>query len=174
MKRHLLFLIIGLLAACPAFAQYPPAGIPTAEVFGGISYFRAGISEGGNLAGWQAALDYNVYKNASVVLDFGGQYKSVGGTTLSLYQYMIGPRLKYRTGRATGFIHGLVGGDATHFPGSTLGAFAAGVGGGLDVNVSSLVAIRVFQVDWIHDHTRDIWRQNLRGAVGVVFKISGR
>ena len=171
MKRHLVLLTLGLLVACPAFAQQRTSGIPLAEVFGGVSYFRAGVTQGSNLAGWQAAIDYNLSKHVGVVLDFGGQYKSVDGTTLSLYQYMFGPRFKHRAGRVTVFAHGLVGGDAAHIPGSTQGAFAAGLGGGLDVNAGRLVAIRVFQVDWIHDHTRDVWTHNLRGAVGVVFKL---
>jgi hypothetical protein len=170
MRRHVLLFAFGLLVANPAFAQMRTSSIPLAEVFGGVSYFRAGVTEGTNWAGWQAAVDYNLSKHAGVVLDFGGQYKSVAGTTLSLYQYMFGPRFKFRTGRATAFIHGLAGGDAAHVPGHTQGAFAAGLGGGLDVNVGSLVAIRVFQIDWIHDRTGGVWTRNLRGAVGVVFR----
>jgi hypothetical protein len=174
MRRRVLLLAFGLLVANSAFAQVSASSIPLAEVFGGVSYFRAGVTQGSNLAGWQAALDYNLSKHAGVVLDFGGQYKSVDGTTLSLYQYMFGPRFKHRSGRVTVFAHGLVGGDAAHVPGSTQGAFAAALGGGLDVNVSALVAIRVFQVDWIHDHTRDVWTRNLRGTVGVVFRFPKR
>jgi hypothetical protein len=170
MKRRVLLFAFGLLVANPAFAQMRTSSIPLAEVFGGVSYFRAGVTQGSNLAGWQAALDYNLSKHVGVVLDFGGQYKSVDGTTLSLYQYMFGPRFKHRRGRVTVFMHGLVGGDAAHVPGSTQGAFAAGLGGGLDVNVSSLVAIRVFQMDWIHDRSGGVWTRNLRGAVGVVFR----
>ena len=170
MRRHVLLFAFGFLVANSAFAQVGTSGIPLTEVFGGVSYFRAGVTQGSNLAGWQAAVDYNLSKHVGVVLDFGGQYKSVDGTTLSLYQYMFGPRFKHRSGRATIFMHGLVGGDATHVPGYTQGAFAAGFGGGLDVNVSALVAIRVCQIDWIHDHTRDAWTHNVRGAVGVVFK----
>ncbi len=171
MKRRLLLLTIGLLVAAPGFSQMGPSGTPLTEVFAGVSYFRSDITRGNNLAGWQAAIDYNVFKHVGLVLDFGGQYKSVNGMTLSLYEYMGGPRFKYRHGRVTAFLHGLVGGEVTHVPKSTLGAFAADVGGGLDVNVGPRVALRVFQIDWIHDHTRDVWRQNLRGAVGVVFKL---
>ncbi len=171
MKRHLLLLTIVFLVARPAVAQIPPSGIPVTEIFAGGSYFRAGVRSGSNLAGWQAAIDYNIFKHTSLVLDFGGQYENFAGTTRSLYQYMGGPRFKYRAGRATAFVHGLVGGDASHIPGSTVGAFAAGAGGGLDINVGRHVAVRVFQVDWISDHSHDVWRQNIRGAFGVVFKL---
>jgi hypothetical protein len=171
MKRCALLSAFGLLFTSSVYAQVRTSSIPVAELFGGVSYFRAGVTEGSNLAGWQAALDYNLSKHAGVVLDFGGQYKKVDGTTLSLYQYMFGPRFKARRGRVTAFVHGLAGGDAAHIPGSTQGAFAAGVGGGLDVNVGSLVAIRLFQVDSIHDHSEGVWTHNLRGAVGVVFRL---
>ena len=173
MKRHLLLLTIGFLFARPAPAQMASStpGTTSTEVFAGGSYFRAGISPGTNLAGWQTAIDYNVFKHVGIELDFGGQYKSVNGTTLSLYEYMAGPRFMYRAGRTTAFIHGLLGGDASHVPGNTQGAFAAGVGGGLDVRVGKSVSIRIIQIDWIEDHTRNVWGQNLRGAVGVVFKL---
>jgi len=173
MKRHLLLLTIGFLFARPAPAQMVSSGHSTitTEVFAGGSYFRAGFSPGTNLAGWQTDIDYNLAKHVGIVLDFGGQYKSVEGATLGLYEYMAGPRFMYRRGRSTAFVHGLLGGDVTHVPGSTIGAFAAGVGGGLDVKVGKFVSIRIIQVDWIDDHTREVWRQNLRGAVGVVFKL---
>jgi hypothetical protein len=173
MKRYLLLLTMGFLFARPAPAQMATSGsgTTTTEVFAGGSYFRAGISGGTNLAGWQTDIDYNVFKHVGIVVDFGGQYKSVDGTTLSLYEYMAGPRFMYRAGRTTAFFHGLLGGDASHVPGSTQGAFAAGVGGGIDVKVGKHVSIRLIQIDWIDDHTRDVWRQNFRGAVGVVFKL---
>ena len=173
MKRYLLLLTIGFLFARPMLAQMASSatGTTTTEVFAGGSYFRAGISPGTNLAGWQADIDYNLSKHAGVVLDFGGQYKSSNGTTIGLYEYMAGPRFMYRVGHTTAFVHGLVGGDASHVPGSTIGAFAAGLGGGFDVKVGKSVSIRLIQIDWIEDHTRQVWRQNLRGSVGVVFKI---
>ncbi len=172
MKRRLLLLTIGLLVAAPGFSQMRPSGTPLTEVFVGASYFRSDISRGNNLAGWQAAVDYNIFKHVGFVLDFGGQYKSVNGTTLSLYEYMGGPRFKYRTGRATAFLEGLVGGNVTRLPfGSSIGRFAAGVGGGLDLNLGRHVAFRVFQIDWIPDERRGEFRHNLRAAVGVVFKL---
>jgi hypothetical protein len=170
MKQRLWALAVGLLLAAPASAQMIPGSVPQTEVFVGASYYRAGVSNGLNLVGWQAAFDYNVHKHVSVVLDLGGAYKTINGTTLGLYQYMIGPRFKKRAGRLTAFAEGLVGGDAAHVPNHTHGAFAVGFGGGLDVYANRIVSIRILQVDSIHDHTAGVWGHSIRVGAGVVFK----
>jgi uncharacterized protein (DUF779 family) len=170
MKRCLAVLALGLLMAVPAAAQRLPMAIPQTEVFVGASYYRAGVTNGLNLVGWQSAFDYNVYKHVGVVLDLGGAYKTTNGTTLGLYQYMLGPRFKARRGRVTAFAEGLVGGDAAHVPNHTRGAFAVGFGGGFDVYANRIVSIRILQVDSIHDHTEGVWGHSLRVGAGVVFK----
>jgi hypothetical protein len=175
MKRCLAVLALGLLLAVPAAAQMFPNVVPQTEVFVGASYYRAGVSNGLNLVGWQAAFDYNVHKHVSVVLDLGGAYKTIsngtsGSYTVGLYQYMVGPRFKQRVGRLTAFAEGLVGGDAAHIPNHTHGAFAVGFGGGLDLYANRIVSIRVLQVDSIHDHTEGVWGHSLRVGAGVVFK----
>jgi hypothetical protein len=170
MKRRLLVLAAGLLAVAPAWGQALPGDIPQLELFVGGTYYRAGVSSGLNLAGWQTAFDYNVHKNVSVVLDLGGQYKTSSGSTLGVYQYMIGPRFKRRAGRLTAFAEGLVGGAAFHTPSHTQGAFAAGFGGGLDLRAGPVVSIRLFQIDSLHDHTPGYWRHDIRVGAGVVFK----
>ena len=170
MKQRLLILAMGFLIGAPASAQMRPNVIPQTEVFVGASYYRAGVSNGINMVGWQTGFDYNVHKHVSVVLDLGGAYKSSSGTTLALYQYMVGPRFKARSGRLTAFVEGLVGGDAAHVPHPTHGAFATGFGGGLDVSAGRLVSIRILQVDSIHDHTAGTWGHSLRVGAGVVFK----
>lgn len=123
----LLFLLA--LARTDAAAQ----DVPRAEVFGGFSYFRKPISMGFNLVGWQAGPDINFSKNVALAFDFGGQYRSFLGIRYSQYEYAAGPRFKYRTGPATLFVHGLVGGDAAHVLSYTKGAFLLGFGGGLDL-----------------------------------------
>jgi hypothetical protein len=170
MKRCLVVVALGLLIAAPASAQMLPTAVPKTEVFVGASYYRAGVSNGINLEGWQAGFDYNVHKHVSVVLDLGGAYKTTSGGTLALYQYMVGPRFKARRGRVTAFAEGLVGGDAAHVPNHSHGAFAVGFGGGLDVSAGRIVSIRILQVDSIHDHTEGLWGHNLRAGAGVVFK----
>lgn len=170
MKRLLVLLAMVLLSVGPLAAQQGPLAVPSAEVFGGASYYRNGISNGTNFYGWQAGIDYNVHKNVGVVLDFGGQYERSAGVNTSRYEYMIGPRFKYRANRITAFVEGLAGGQSFRVPGASRGAFAAGGGGGLDLNLGPIVSIRLIQVDSIHVHTQPGWVHDVRAGAGVVLK----
>ncbi len=173
MKAHLGALALGMLLARSASAQEATPTVPRVEVFGGFSYLRFPISQGINFVGWQASPDINFHKNIALALDFGGQYKSEFGVTLHQYEYATGPRFKYRMDRVTLFAHGLVGGAASHVSGFTQGEFLVGGGGGMDVNVNDRIAIRTFQLDSLHAHTRGAWGHALRLGVGVVFKFGG-
>ncbi len=172
MKLRFAVLALGAVFASPALAQMAPP-IPQLEVFAGGSYYRAGFSNGINMEGWEAAFDYNLSKHAGVVLDFGGQYDRTPTFTRANYQYLIGPQLKRRTRQFTFFARGLVGGDAVHFPNSTRGGFAVGGGGGVDLNIGKFAAIRLIQIDSLHNHFGGAWDHNLRASVGVVFKFKG-
>jgi hypothetical protein len=169
MMKRLGVFVACLLWASPMFAQLTPK-IPLMEVYVGGSYYRAGISSGTNLEGWQTNFDYNLSKHFGVVLDLGGQYKKYPRISIANYEYMVGPQFKQRSGRWTFFAHGLFGGAAYHTPNSTRSGFATGVGGGVDLNAGRIVAIRLIQVDSIHDHFGGVWGHNLRASVGVVFK----
>ena len=173
MKRLLILSALIVLAASPLAAQGGPVGIPLAEVFGGASYYHSSNGTGVNFVGWQSGIDFNVHKNVGVLLDFGGQYKRTGGIHTSLYEYMAGPRFKFRGNKKwTPFLEGLVGGQTLRVPGASRGSFAVGGGGGLDLNVNSIVSIRLIQVDSINarDHVTNGWRNDVRVGAGVVFK----
>jgi hypothetical protein len=161
----LLFLLA--LARTDAAAQ----NVPRAEVFGGFSYLRKPIRMGFNLVGWQASPDINFSKNVALAFDFGGQYRSFFGVRVSRYEYAAGPRFKYRRGRTAFFVHGLVGGD--YEQPTARGAALLGAGGGVDLNLSDRLAIRVLQFDSLHDHTA-FWGHALRVGIGLVFKAGRR
>jgi hypothetical protein len=127
---------------------------------------------GFNLVGWQAGPDINFSKNVALAFDFGGQYSSVFGFfRVSRYEYAAGPRFKYRRGRTAFFVHGLVGGDYEQPTGR--GAALWGAGGGVDLNLSDRLAIRVMQFDSLHDHP-NFWGHALRVGIGLVFKAGRR
>jgi hypothetical protein len=168
-----LFLFLLALARTGAAAQ----DVPRVEVFGGVSYLRKPISMGhdNNLVGWQAGPDINFSKNVALAFDFGGQYRSFFGFRLSRYEYAAGPRFKYRHGRTAFFVHGLVGGDYEDYElGTKRGAALLGAGGGVDLNLSDRLAIRVMQFDSLHDHTPYFWGHALRVGIGLVFKAGRR
>jgi hypothetical protein len=159
MRRLILATIgaIGLsLLAMPSFAQ--EVNYPKVEVFGGFSIERAGAS----FMGWQASANGNITHHLAIVGDFGGQYKTVLGIPMNSYQFLFGPRLFVRKNRVTPFVHALFGGmrsgiGSTTILGVTTPAVSTtglgmGIGGGLDINISNRLALRVPQFDWTPMH----------------------
>lgn len=169
-----------------AMAQdYPPV-----EVFGGYSYFRANPDEF-NLHGWNASVTGNLTHWFGVTGDFSGHYGKpsdifgeIPGIDINHYTIMVGPKLSYRAGAFTPFAHFLIGGaragtnDA--FFGSTSDwALATSVGGGLDINISDSIALRVAQAEWLMTDfdTGDFLfdpndrQNNFRFSAGIVFKL---
>jgi len=167
MQKVGLLLVLTALLAVPAIGQ---DGYPKAEVFGGFSYLNVdamGTRE--NALGFQASVAGNFHKNVGIVGDFGGQYKSVEGTTVHAYEYLFGPRFNYRTEKANVFVHGLFGGATIGGGGASENGFAMGMGGGVDVKVSDHVAFRVMQVDYLPTHILGAWQHHFRLGVGIVF-----
>ena len=117
--------------------------------------------------GWQASGNYNVTHHLAIVGDFGGQYKTVVGASANQYQFLFGPRIIFRGNRATPFVHALFGemrSPAAIVPSTTVlglttpavtvsgSGFGMGLGGGLDINVSNRLSLRVPQFDWMLMH----------------------
>jgi len=161
-----LFTLILLLLSSSALGQV----YPRMEVFGGFSYLNADLGTRENFFGWQVSLSGNVKENIAIVVDAGGQYKSVSGIGLSYYEFLLGPRFMVRGERVTGFVHALAGGRSIFVPSDIDSAFALGLGGGMDVSVSDSIGIRVFQFDYMPSHSRGMWSHDARFGSGIVFK----
>lgn len=144
----------------------PTTGLPTA-------YSRKAFM------GWQASANFNLTHHLGMVGDFGGQYASIPGVTIpgvitvpglsmNTYQFLFGPQLSFRKPRATPYLHALLGGLkqgtgsfsltdpvtglTTTVPGVSSTGFGMGFGGGLDINISDRLALRVPQFDWTLRH----------------------
>lgn len=104
-----------------------------------------------------------------------------------VYDFLFGPALSRRSEKYTLFAHGLVGAQRVGFvpwssfaglstlvpPSETDTAFA--VGGGLDVNASRHLAIRVGQFDYEFVNSSGRGHQDdYRFSAGVVFQVGGR
>ncbi len=163
-----LFTLILLLLSSSALGQ--DGDYPKIEVFGGFSYLSADLGTRENFFGWQVSLSGNVKENIAIVVDAGGQYKSVSGIGLSYYEFLLGPRFMVRGERVTGFVHALAGGRSVFVPSDIDSAFALGLGGGMDVSVSDSIGIRVFQFDYMPSHSRGMWSHDARFGSGIVFK----
>jgi hypothetical protein len=142
----------------------PTTGLPT-------GYSRK------SLMGWQASANYNLTHHLGIVGDFAGQYGTIPGTTvagvitvpgigMNSYQFLFGPRLVFRGSRVTPFVHAMFGGIREGIGSATLTVLGAsvttpavsstglgmGIGGGLDINISDRLALRVPQFDWTPRH----------------------
>jgi len=141
-------------------ASMPAQEYPRAEVFGGYSYFRTD-SGGYNLNGWNASVAGNFLPWFGIVGDFSGHYGAptefgfrIPGVDISSHTFMVGPKLAYRNGgRLTPFAHFLIG--AARAGTSAIGisvsntSIAAVVGGGLDIKVNDVLAVRAIQADYL-------------------------
>lgn len=158
---------------------------PRVEVFGGYSYARVDVTDFGHLNanGWNASVAGNFNKYVGVVADVSGHYKSDLGVHGSAYTFLAGPRAYARNEIATTFAHALFGvsriGAEYNFilfkVRSSATAFAAAVGGGVDINAHRNVAVRAIQIDYLltrfSDELGDRRTQNnLRVSTGIVFR----
>jgi outer membrane protein with beta-barrel domain len=174
-----LALLLGLTLAAQTALQ-AQTGYPGADVFSGFSYMNADGGGGPrqNFVGWQAGFGGNFTRSLGIVGDFGGQYKSISGVSVSLYQYLAGPQMNFHFPGSTAFVHALVGGASARGSYGGLSAsssgFALGLGGGLDVGVSKRFAVRVFQVDYVPAHLSGSWQSNIRIGVGITARLSTR
>ncbi len=165
-----LFTVILLLLSSSALGQ--DGDYPKVEAFGGYSWIEID-GEGGEderFNGWQASISGNFHENIGIVVDVGGQYKSVLGIGFSYYEFLLGPRFMVRSERVTGFVHALFGHRYVFALSDIDSAFALGLGGGMDVSVSDSIGIRVFQFDYMPNNSRSMWRHDVRFGSGIVFK----
>ncbi len=170
--RKLIFSVgLLLLFAVPAAAQNYPKG----EFFGGFSLLS--LQNGGSeqFYGFETSVTGNFNRSFGITGDFAGQFKSILGANVQLYQYLIGPRGAVRGDRVTGFVHALFGGLTFRASGGGMSVsetgFAMAFGGGLDVNAGKRVAIRVFQLDYLPNRLAGVWsKKDFRASAGVVFK----
>ena len=159
--------------------------------------------------GWQGSANYNITHHLALVGDFGGQYGSIAGVTvlgvtipgysMNSYQFLFGPRIVFRGSRVTPFVHALFGGIregvgsmtllGVTTPGVSSTGLGMGIGGGLDINISDKLALRVPQFDWTPRHIAGTtvtvlgttvsvpgaWSSGqIRFGIGLVVKAGGR
>jgi hypothetical protein len=143
----------------------PTTGLPT-------SYSRK------MFMGWQAAANLNLTRHLGIVGDFGGQYASIPGATvlgvtipgfsMNTYQFLFGPQIAFRKPRVTPYIHALFGGIkegvgslsvtdpvtglTVTTPAVSSTGLGMGFGGGMDINISDRLALRIPQFDWTLRH----------------------
>ena len=150
----------------------PPAGPPCPMVT---------VNSRPSLNGWEASVEYKPLKDVGLVADFGGNYGSLpnnsGGASLHNNTYLFGPRVFF-PGRISPFVHVLAGaahqstGNPTttiFFPAHSTTAFAIALGGGVDIDVTQRVRMRLVQFDYVGANSGFSFRSEARISTGLVF-----
>ena len=168
MRAFLLLLLI-LGTAWPAAAQ----DTPRVQVFGGYSYTRFdspsfGFSSPSGLNGYNFSPAFNLIHGFGVAAEVSGQY----GSNLNLRDIAAGPQFLYPRGKALFFAHALIGSARSLV---RVGnneedtARAVALGGGMDFDITSRFAVRVFQLDYLHTSLFSQTQNNLRFSTGLVY-----
>ncbi|MEW6206761.1 MAG: porin family protein [Acidobacteriota bacterium] len=178
--KKIILLAVFFAACCEAHAQ---ESYPRFEIFGGYSYFNSDQfieRESLHVPGFTASVAGNVNHYFGVAAEISGQYgeATIPGIRLNpqfdvnTYTFLFGPRLTHRKGGANFFGHVLFGAARTKvetFDSETDFAFA--VGGGVDINVSKRLGVRLIQFDYLPIRGEDDTSHNFRAQVGFVFRL---
>jgi hypothetical protein len=179
----LIFLV--LFYCSPAPAQEIPVHM---ELFGGYSYMHfdsptLGFADYSNLNGGNVSLSVphifraRQYHPLGVVVDAGANY----GSHLTVYNFLAGPQVTVDKKGYTFFGRAMFGKSRERFSiqdvffsgSSTLGR-AIAVGGGVQKNWRPQVAVRIIQVDYIHNNNFGLSQDNFRVSTGLVFQFGGK
>ena len=174
-----LFVVCLTMFTCiPALAQDET---PRVEILGGYSHNI------GDAQGWNASFAVNANKWFGVVADFSGLTSETRAQDfeekIRANTYFFGPQFSYRGNkRVTPFARVLLGASNVNAKATELGqsaefsetSFSYGVGVGLDIRVSRIIAIRAVQADYIHTEFFGEGQHNGRLSFGVVLRFGGR
>jgi len=182
--------LVGLMLAVSVMAG--AQDYPKVELFGGYTYNHQSFGSAGfNFNGGSASIAFNFTPVFGFVGDFAPYHNNTSSVSTTQFTYLFGPQFTYRGNEhVTPFFHVLVGGAHDSSSNSSSGtttsssssnsssgnAFAFAPGGGLDVNVSPHIAIRVAQVDYLLTKFRDDQdnrQNNVRVSAGIVFRWGG-
>ncbi len=156
-----------------------------------------------DLHGWDASVAANLNKWFGIVVDVSGHYDSQSSASTivqpgfppiafrfdahrNIHTILVGPRFSYRKiEKITPFAHVLFGGARLHSETESNGivdisfsgndtAFAAAAGGGLDVNLTKGIALRVIQAEYVFMRFGGQTQNNGRASVGIVFRFGSK
>jgi opacity protein-like surface antigen len=160
---------------------------PALDSFFGTPTGTFGVAS--NFSGWDTQIQFNANRTLGIVADLGGNYgnlftasSSSGITGLPAahsYSFLFGPVVSAHTGKATPFVHALLGVNRlssssatsvmglpfTSLPAVSDSAFAMALGGGVDYNLGSHFGVRLGQLDYLYTgHDMNAVANNIFGA----------
>lgn len=168
----LLVFLMGVMAL-----STPAQETPKAELFGGYAYAGSGSH------GFDSSVVGNINSWFGLGGSISGQYSRFdeGGIRerITTNSFLAGPKFSIRTHkRVTPFAQAMVGLSRIHTETNEFGpvvafndqSFTMTIGGGLDVTVNELIAIRAIQIDYVRSHFFDETQNKGRIAFGIVFR----
>ncbi len=184
---------IGLLCVAALVAVPLCSVAQGGEIFGGYSYLHNG--PGINASGWDGSLTGNFNRFFGLEVDLSDHYKSPQpfNAYSNDFSYLFGPHFAYRgVPKVTPFAHVLVGGTqgreiaTVPCPVCPAGgpcpicgpvtehqtAFTTALGGGLDVQATRFVWIRIIQADYLREQFTNTPQNDVRLCFGVVLRFS--
>jgi len=112
-----------------------------------------------------------------VAADFGGAYKTISGIDTKVYSYTGGPVVSLNSaGKVNPFVHALFGGAHASASLSGVGSgstngFTMMFGGGADVKLNQILAVRLVQADWVYYRfSGNSESHNVRVSTGIVLR----
>ena len=174
MQRFFMLTVFLGVLSFPLMAQ----DHPKAEVFGGYQYLHLGGSGTDiNANGWNASLTGNFNSWFGVAADFSGAYKTISGIDTKVYTYAGGPVVSLNSGgKVNPFVHALFGGAHASASLSGVGSgstngFTMMFGGGADVKLNAVLAVRLVQADWVYYRfSGNSESHNVRVSAGIVLR----
>jgi opacity protein-like surface antigen len=134
-----------------------------------------------NLNGWNVSVTENLNKWFGGTFDASGHYKtpvlSGSSNREQMHTFMYGPRISLHTAHIVPFGHALFGAAISSVkvqptgPHASETSFAVAAGGGVDLNLSDSVAVRLIQADYLHADALGSSQNNYRAAAGIVFRV---
>ena len=154
---------------------------PKVELFGGYAYAGSGSH------GFDSSVVANINSWFGLGGSVSGQYSRFDEDGISeritTNAFLVGPKFSIRTHkRFTPFAQAMFGLARIHTETNEFGpivafndrSFAMAIGGGLDVTVNRLVAIRAIQIDYLRTHFFDETQNKGRIAFGIVLRFGER
>ena len=135
------------------------------------------IAQNTNLNGWEFSGQYKVFPFFGGVVDLNGTYGKLHGASTREHTFLVGPQVAVPF-KYSPFVHALIGfaresqdpiAPSAFFSLGSSTSWASAVGGGLDWSVAPFVAIRAFQLDYIHTHLHGASQNQPRVSAGIVF-----
>jgi hypothetical protein len=182
MKRFC-WIVVALLSASGCLLAQE---VPKVEIFGGYSFVRASVNNSTtlNVNGWNASATGNINRLLGITVDFSQQFgTSSSPADYEFRSFLVGPQFSYRKReKFRPFAHVLIG-DARY--GRSMNpdvaslrfhenSLALAAGGGIDIHLRSVVAIRLIQMDYYMTQFSKDRQNDLRLGFGIVFRFGKR